>query len=195
MPQMTVARAMTRKKTIKAQLDKIVEDIQQYGAINNKKLHILSDEKTDIKKNHREAQAKVESLYQQFHDLKNNYIKLSLAINKSNLETDMLIADKPMKVAEALIYKNEIALALGNLRNAYVKAVNKATTDVDSYNRNRNTEGLSEQVKKEILADVLYLVPQERIKEVDTFLVEFITEIDGTLNEINATTLIEVDIS
>lgn len=48
--QMTIARAMTRKKTIKAQLDKITEDISKHGAINNKRLHILSNEKSDIKK-------------------------------------------------------------------------------------------------------------------------------------------------
>lgn len=186
---------MTRKKTIKAQLDKITEDISQYGAINNKKLHILSDEKNDIKKNHREAQSKVESLYQQFNDLKENYIKLSLAINLSNLETDMIIADKPMKVAEALLYKNEIEHYLTKLKHAYTRVVSKATLEVDNFNKSMKTEGLSEQVKKEVLADVLYLVPQDRIQEVDKFLVEFITEIDGTLNEINATTTIEVDIS
>lgn len=186
---------MTRKKTIKAQLDKITEDISQYGAINNKKLHILSDEKAEIKKNHREAQAKVEALYQQFHALKDNYIKLSLAINKSNLETDMIIADKPMKVAEALIYKNEVEHYLTKLKQAYTRVVSRATLEVDSYNKNMKTDGLSEQVKKEVLADVLYLVPQERINEVDKFLVEFITEIDSTLNEINATTLLEVDIA
>lgn len=195
MTQITVARAMTRKKTIKAQLDKITEDISQYGAINNKKLHILSDEKAEIKKNHREAQAKVEALYQQFHALKDNYIKLSLAINKSNLETDMIIADKPMKVAEALIYKNEVEHYLTKLKQAYTRVVSRATLEVDSYNKNMKTDGLSEQVKKEVLADVLYLVPQERINEVDKFLVEFITEIDSTLNEINATTLLEVDIA
>lgn len=195
MVQMTVARAMTRKKTIKAQLEKITQDIAQYGAINNKKLHILSDEKNEIKKNHREAQQKVESLYQQFNDLKGNFIKLTLAINKANLETDMIIADKPMKVAEALVYKNEIAEHLSNFKSAYTRAVNKASNDADMHNKNVKTEGLSEQVKKEILADVLYLVPQDRIAEVDKFLVEFLTEIDGTLNEINATTLIEVDLA
>jgi len=194
MVQITVARAMTRKKTIKAQLDKITEDIAQYGAINNKKLHILSDEKNDIKKNHKEAIEKVKALYQQFNDLKDNYIKLSLAINKSNLETDMIIADKPMKVAEALIYKNEVEQYLSKLKHSYTRVVNKATNDVDTFNKNMKTDGLSEQVKKEVLADVLYLVPQDKIQEVDKFLVEFLTEIDGTLNEVNATTTIEVDI-
>lgn len=41
---------------------------------------------------------------------------------------------------------------------------------------------------------MLYLVPIEKMDELDSFLVEFMTEIDGTLNEVNARTLIEVDI-
>ncbi len=192
--QMTIARAMTRKKTIKAQLDKITEDISNHSAINNKRLHILSNEKTDIKKNHREATEKVKALFQQFHDLKDNYIKLTLAINKANLETEIIVAGKTLKIAEALVYKNDIQQYLSNLKTAYQHAVKKATREVDTFNQNMKTEGLSEQVKKEVLADVLYLVPIEKIDELDSFLVEFITEIDGTLNEVNARTLIEVDI-
>ncbi|RTQ92924.1 hypothetical protein MKY04_09920 [Lysinibacillus telephonicus] len=192
--QMTIARAMTRKKTIKAQLDKITEDISKHGAINNKRLHILSNEKSDIKKNHREATEKVKALFQQFHDLKDNYIKLTLAINKANLETEIIVAGKTLKIAEALIYKNDIQQYLSNLKTAYQHAVKKATREVDTFNQNLKTEGLSEQVKKEVLADVLYLVPIEKMDELDSFLVEFMTEIDGTLNEVNARTLIEVDI-
>ena len=192
--EMTIARAMTRKKTIKAQLEKITKDISQYGAINNKKLHILSNEKNDIKKNHQEAIEKVKALFQQFHDLKENYIKLTLAINKANLETDIIISGKAMKIAEALVYKNDIQLYLENLKHAYQKAVTKAANEVDQFNKNMKTEGLSEQVKKEVLADVLYLVPIEKIDELDVFLVEFITEVDGTLNEVNARTFIEVEI-
>lgn len=192
--QMTIARAMTRKKTIKAQLDKIIEDISNHSAINNKRLHILSNEKSDIKKNHREATEKVKSLFQQFHDLKDNYIKLKLAINKANLETEIIVAGKTLKIAEALVYKNDIQEYLSNLKTAYQHAVKKATREVDTFNQNMKTEGLSEQVKKEVLADVLYLVPIEKIDELDSFLVEFMTEIDGTLNEVNARTLIDVDI-
>lgn len=192
--EMTIARAMTRKKTIKAQLTKITEDIAMHGAINNKRLHILSDEKNDINKNHREATEKVKSLFQQFHDLKENYIKLTIAINKANLETDIIIADKPMKIAEALVYKNDIQQYLADLKTAYQRVVKKAKQEADAFNQNMKTDGLSEQVKKEVLADVLYLVPIEKIDELDTFLVEFMTEIDGTLNEVNARTMIDVDI-
>lgn len=192
--QMTIARAMTRRKTIKAQLNKITEDISKHGAINNKRLHILSNEKNDIKKNHREATEKIKSLFQQFHDLKENYIKLTLAINKANLETDIVIADQTMKITEALVYKNEVQQYLSDLKLAYQKVVKKATQDVDLFNQNMKTDGLSEQVKKDVLADVLYLVPTEKIDELDTFLIEFITEIDGTLNEVNARTVIEVNI-
>ena len=192
--QMTIARAMTRRKTIKAQLEKITEDISKHAAINNKRLHILSDEKNDIKKNHREATEKIKSLFQQFDDLKANYIKLTLAINKANLETDIIIAEQTMKIAEALVYKNEIQQYLMNLKLAYQKVVTKATQDVNQFNQNMKTDGLSEEVKKAVLADVLYLVPTEKMDELDTFLVEFITEVDGTLNEVNARTMIEVDI-
>ncbi|WP_080847805.1 hypothetical protein [Cytobacillus gottheilii] len=192
--QMTIARAMTRKKTIKAQLEKITKDISQHGAINNKRLHILSDEKKDIKKNHQESIDKVKALFQQFYDLKDNYIKLTVAINKANLETDIVITGKTMKIAEALVYKNDIQAYFENLKYAYQKAVSKATTEVDQFNKNMKTEGLSEQVKKEVLADVLYLVPIEKMDELDAFLVEFMTEIDGTLNEVNARTFVEVEI-
>jgi len=192
--QMTIARAMTRKKTIKAQLEKITDDIAHHSAINNKKLHILSNEKSDIKKNHREATEKVKALFQQFHDLKDNYVKLTIAINKANLETEMIVSGKTLKIAEALVYKNDMQQYLSNLKTAHQHAVKNATREVNTFNQNMKTEGLSEQVKNDVLADVLYLVPIEKIDELDSFLVEFMTEIDGTLNEVNARTFIEVNL-
>ena len=119
---------------------------------------------------------------------------MTLAINKANLETDIIIAEQTMKITEALVYKNEIQHYLMNLKLAYQKVVKKATQDVDQFNHNMKTDGLSEEVKKAVLADVLYLVPTEKMDELDVFLVEFITEIDGTLNEVNARTMIEVEI-
>lgn len=190
--RMTIARGLTRMKTIKAQLTSIGTQVGATGAINNKKRHPCGDQKVNIDKNHNQAMEAANSLYQQFNDLTTEFVKIKLAIDKANLSTNIVIGGRTLLVQEALIYRRDIKDYVQSLNNQYVRALSTATNDVDAYNRNLNTEGMSDETLSKVLADVLYLVPRERINETNQFLVEFMTELDGTLNEVNALTEIEI---
>lgn len=190
--KMTIARGLTRLKTIKAQLINISAQIGLGGAINNKARHPMGEQKGVLDKNHNQAIELVNSLYQQFDDLTKEFIKIKLAIDKANLYTVINIGGKQLAIQEALIYRRDILQYVQSLNNQYGRAVSSATQAVDQYNRNLNTEGMDEQTLRAVLADVIYLVPRERINNVNNFLVEFMAELDGTLNEVNAITEIEV---
>jgi len=190
--KMTIARGLTRLKTIKAQLSSIGTDVGNVSVINNKKRSPMGEQKGSIDKNHNQAIEAVNSLYQKFNDLTKEYTKIKLAIDKANLFTDIVIGGKTLKIQEALIYRRDIQDYVRALNNQYAQSVNRARNDVEAYNRNLNTENMDEATVNKILADVLYLVPPARITEVNEFLVEFMTELDGTLNEVNALTEIEV---
>jgi len=191
--KMTIARGLTRLKTIKAQLQNISNQIGTYGAINNKTRHPMGEQKVPLDKNHNQAIEHVRSLYQQFNDLIKEFIKIKLAIDKANMETVITVGGKQMTIQEALIYRRDIQAYVQQLNEQYGRAVQKAQTSVDKYNSNLNTEGMDENTLKAVLADVLYVVPREEIQKVNDFLVQFMTELDGVLNEVNAITEISVE--
>ena len=191
--KMTIARGLTRLKTIKAQLANIANQIGMYGAINNKVRHPLGEQKVALDKNHNQAIEAVNSLYQQFNDLKDEFLKIKLAIDKANLTTVITIGGKQMTIQEALIYRRDIQQYVQSLNHQYGRAVQQAQAQVDKYNNSLNTEGMDESTLKAVMADVLYLVPRERINEVNNFLVAFMTELDGVLNEVNAVTEITIE--
>lgn len=190
--KMTIARGLTRLKTIKAQLNNISQQIGQYGAWVDKQKHPLGDTNhNDIKKNHAQAREKVASLYQQFHDLKNEHIKIKLAIDKANMNTSIEVAGKIMTIHEALLYEREVASYISELTSAYKRSVSAAEQRVKLFNNQFNSVQ-EDNVKAALLADVSYLVSKDAIEELDKFTIEFLTEIDGIKNEVNALTEIEL---
>lgn len=191
--KLTIARGLTRLKTIKAQLNSIADQIGRHGAISNKSRSPLGNQKATLERNHQQSIEVMNSLYQQFNDLVKEYIKIKLAIDRANMNTVISIGGKEMTIQEALIYRRDIQFYVQNLNSQYGRAVVAAQNAVDKYNSSINTEGMDESTVKAVMADVLYLVPRERIDEVNKFLVEFMTELDGTLNEVNAVTEIVVE--
>lgn len=190
--KMTIARGLTRLKTIKAQLDNISGNIRAYGAWVDKQKHPLGDTShNDIKRNHSQAKEKVQSLYQQFNDLMAEHIKIKTAIDRANMKTQIEVAGKVMTLHEALLYEREVAGFISQLTTAYKQSVTTAELKVKQFNS--QFSGVQDETKAVLLADVSYLVSKEAIAELDKFTVEFLTEIDGIKNEVNALTEIELD--
>lgn len=191
--KLTIARALTRLKTIKAQLIGINSNIQEYAAWSDKSKHPLGDTThNDLKKNHAQAREKIASLFQQATDLRSEYLKLKLAIDKANMETKIEIAGKVMTIHEALLYEREIAGFIASITQAYKRSVSEAQGKVNQYNyqfSNINDEG----AKAALLADISYLVDKGEMDKLDKFTIEFLTEINGTKNEINALTEIHIE--
>lgn len=187
---LSVARALTRIKTIKAQLASITVDIGRFATISDKKKHPLGAN-LGLLQNHATAKSEVSSLFQQFHDLTEEFLLLKDAVDRSNTTTTITIGDKTMTVNQALIYHRSLNGYVQALLGAYNGSVVAAERDVDKYNLqfvNITDEG----AKQALLAQVLYLVPTDKIKELNTFLIEFSTTLNGLLNESNVITMISL---
>jgi hypothetical protein len=193
--KLTIARALTRLKTSKAQLEQIAAQIQKYGAWTNKAFHPLGDVATkDLNINHKTAREKVQSLYQQFNDLTKEIVKLKVAIEKANLTTNITIGEgetaQTMTISEALNYRREVEKQVRQLTFSYNASVAAAQNNVNRYNQ--QWANADESAKATLLSDVLYLVNPAEIKKHEDFLSAFMTELDGELNAINAVTEIEL---
>lgn len=187
---LTIARALTRMKTIQAQLAHISGEIGKYSAVNDKKRHPLGV-KVDLKENHNVARIEVSSQFQQYMDLTQEFVTLKDAVDKANLVTPIIIGDKTMTINQALIYERSIKGYMSSLINSYNSSVAKVEKEVDQYNQ--SLTGVEDaDTRKALMAQVLYLVPPDKIKEINSFLVEFMTTLNGTLNEVNATTVISI---
>lgn len=192
--ELTVKRGLTRMNTIKSQLVRICSEINQYAAWNTKKVHPLGQRGSNAAKSQSEAAEHISSLYQQFDDLTKELIKIKTAIDKSNIETVITVGEeKPvtLTIAESLNYRRYIAEHVRSLVNSYNRSVVNAQNDVERYNQ--KFTNLDETDAKNVLADVLYLVPLEKIAELDKFLTEFLTELDGTIDESNGVTKIVIE--
>lgn len=185
---MTIARGLTRKKIIVAQLEKIESDIRQYGAANNRKKHKLGDNKATVEKSHEQAQQQVMAMYQQHQDLLDELLRIELAIVRTNMVTPITIGDRTMTVTEAIAYKDKLSKFVQNFAFNYNCSVSTADKDVERYNSQLNVGELDEAQRKLVLADVSYLVPADKVKALEDFRTVFITEINGELNAVNAVT-------
>lgn len=185
---MTIARGLSRLKTIKAQLNDINNDILKYAAWNNRKKHPLGDNKANVEKTHDQAQEKINSLYQKYNDLIHEYRNIKISIDRTNMVTTIEVADTKMTVHEAILYKREIGDMLKSLVSYYASSVKRAEDDVKEYNYKLNMDNFDESTKRQIIADVSYFINNKKIKEIDDFVNVFLNEIDGELNIINAIT-------
>lgn len=188
----SIKRGLTRLKTIKAQLNDIATKISKYGTGSNKDKFDIVDTRTSRKKNHEDARKEISALYQKFDDLTKEYAKIKRAINKANLETTITIGDKVMFIDDALTYQRHIQSYVQNLVHSYNRSVSNAESKVNRHNSSVSVEGLSPTEREEELASIVYLVEPHLIKEKDEFLVEFINELDGLIDEANVLTMIEI---
>jgi hypothetical protein len=189
----SIKRGLTRLKTIKAQLADISNKISKYGAGSSKDKFDIVDTRTSRKKNHEEARKEVSSLYQQFTDLTKEYAKIKRAINKANLETTITINGQVMTIDDALTYQRHIKDYVLSLVNSYNRAVANAENKVNRHNQTVSVEGLSPAERDEELASIVYLVDPEIMKANGAFLVEFMNELDGLIDEANVLTQIVLE--
>jgi predicted methyltransferase len=135
----------------------------------------------------------VESLYQQFHDLIEEYIKIKVAIDKANSETFIHVAGKRMSLREALMYKQRDGIThyMRGMVTAYNQSVAQAMRVVHTHNSQFNS--IPEDSRTPFLADIESMVNRERIVELDEFLVKFTSEVDGELDDAIISTPITID--
>lgn len=187
---MKISRALTRLKTIDAQLANIAGDIMNFGAGSNKVICRLSNSK-NLGDNHSEVAKEMRSRFQQFKDLIAEKTKIKLAIDAANAVTEIEVGGKRMTIAEALIVQNRIMNDYQTVVNAFNSSVRNAQNAVLLYN-NQFNKIEDTAAKVALIADVAYFVKAEDFKELSEFITVFKAEINGTLNEINAVTDITI---
>lgn len=191
--QITIKRALTRLKTIKAQLNDVSAKISKYGAGSSKEKFDIVNTRVSRPENHTLAQQEVASLYQKFDDLVKEFVKLKSAINHANLVTKIQVAGKTMTIEEALTYQRNIQDLVYTLTASYNRSVVNASNKVEKYNNALKVDDLTALERESALAEILYLVEPSLIKDKETFVLEFMTELDGIVDEANVTTMIVLE--
>ncbi|MDD2230586.1 MAG: hypothetical protein PHY48_14465 [Candidatus Cloacimonetes bacterium] len=192
--KMTIARGMTRLKTLTAQIENCLNDMQRYAAGNTKTISPASNQK-DVKSNHPEVSKLMASTMQQFQDLCAAKTKLKLAIDAANASTVITVAGRTFTIAEALVLRNAKTGVMQHYERAaavLAYAVSNANTEVIRYNQQYSKITDAEALAT-LVADVAYFVKAEDITKLRDFTTVFRAEIEGTLNEVNAITEINLD--
>lgn len=193
----TIARALTRKKTIKAQLDNIAKEISQYGTGVDKLKHPLSSPRLTtseehIRQSHNDAREYISKLVQQYNDLVKEYVKISVDIQRANLNTMITIGGQTMSIAEAQVIANEVLHSkkgpglFDNINNAMRQSVVKASSDVSRYNS--QYQNVPADAQASLLAQIVYLFDMKAAQEQENYYNLFKAEFNATLNEVNAVT-------
>jgi hypothetical protein len=193
MSEMTIKRGLTRIKTIKAQIERITKEIQDYATWNNKKNHPLGERNESREKQINQAEKTISSQFQKFNDLQKELLKIKFAIEKANISATISVNEQVMTLSEAIAYKQHLSALVDQMVNAYNYSVAKTTREVERYNEGIENANHSDAERKALLADIAYLAPKKELEKLSEFQHEFLAEIDGLLDEANATTKITIE--
>lgn len=198
MAMISVARALTKLKTLELRITKAITHIETYGGTHTKTLSPLSNSK-DLATNQKDAAKVIASDVQAINDLIKYYRKVKQAVNKSNTETYIDTGDYfgKITVADALVLSRDINTIFVNYDSALTRVIAAATKAATNYNSKNLTANITNSTPPEDLqklqAQPLFLVDAsvpERVSNISLFLM---SELNPLINESNAITMIEVD--
>lgn len=190
--EITIARGLTRLKTIKAQIERNNLELEE-AVVSSKRKSLLADVHLDTPLNHKEAAKRATADVQSNRDLAREFVGIKLAIARANLDTQITVGDRTFTIAEAMLLRREIDIIYRGMIQAYAKAKAAAECETEKYNAQLLANAnLSEADKKTLFAEVIPLVRAEDMEELHAFVSTFMAEIDGTLNEVNALTKIVI---
>lgn len=176
---MLIQEGLSKLKIIRKKMDGLLSDIQKYSAWNNKIKCPLGIFGKNQEYSISVAEKELKSRIQSYKDLQNEFLKIKVSIDKTNLSTMIMVAGKEMSLHEAILYKRDVLGMSNALIRAYDFSSVAAQNDVKKYNSN---ESITEK------ADVVYLFPQTELDKSRAFIDEFIEEVDGQMQIANATT-------
>lgn len=194
----SVARALTKLKTLELRITKAITHIETYGGTHTKTLSPLSNSK-DLATNQKDAAKVIASDVQAINDLIKYYRQVKQAVNKSNTETYIDTGDYfgKITVADALVLSRDINTIFVNYDSALTRVIAAASKAATNYNSKNLTANITNSTPPEDLqklqAQPLFLVDAsvpERVSNISLFLM---SELNPLINESNAITMIEVD--
>ena len=198
MAMISVARALTKLKTLELRITKAITHIETYGGTHTKTLSPLSNSK-DLATNQKDAAKVIASDVQAINDLIKYYRQVKQAVNKSNTETYIDTGEYfgKITVADALVLSRDINTIFVNYDSALTRVIAAATKAATNYNSKNLTANITNSTPPEDLqklqAQPLFLVDAsvpERISNISLFLM---SELNPLINESNAITMVEVD--
>lgn len=198
MAMISVARALTKLKTLELRISKAITHIETYGGTHTKTLSPLSNSK-DLATNQKDAAKVIASDVQAINDLIKYYRQVKQAVNKSNTETYIDTGDYfgKITVADALVLSRDINTIFVNYDSALTRVIAAATKAATNYNSKNLTANITNSTPPEDLqklqAQPLFLVDAsvpERVSNISLFLM---SELNPLINESNAITMVEVD--
>jgi hypothetical protein len=185
----TIKKGMTYIKTATKRLERIIKQLEEYGAWDSKnKIPLVSTDYT-LETNHSKAKAEVKALLQSFFDLTAEIELTREAMDRTNLTATITVAGKTMTIQRALILRRMTAPFYKSLRTAYNKTVKVATSKVEQYNVGvvaMNKDATPEAVEA-LKAQLEVFIPRDTVDNVENFLAEFLQEVDGALDDVNGT--------
>lgn len=207
---MSMSRLLARLKTINGQIESSIQhqSFIGYKANNTDKVGTFTAESLSTQ---------IKSDYQSVVALIENKKRLEAAKVQSNAVTDVKIGDRTYKVADAIKRKTDIKydkLLLQYMKVGYQNAVDKVTRENIAVQNDRLDRAISTNFsvsKEKIAPETLkaftesflqnnswdYIDPlgvKKLIDDLEAEIMEFETEVDGALSEINAITMVEVDL-
>lgn len=194
----SVARALTKLKTLELRITKAITHIETYGGTHTKTLSPLSNSK-DLATNQKDAAKVIASDVQAINDLIKYYRQVKQAVNKSNTETYIDTGDYfgKITVADALVLSRDINTIFVNYDSALTRVIAAASKAATNYNSKNLTANITNSTPPEDLqklqAQPLFLVDAsvpERVSNISLFLM---SELNPLINESNAITMVEVD--
>ena len=194
----SVARALTKLKTLELRITKAITHIETYGGTHTKTLSPLSNSK-DLATNQKDAAKVMASDVQAINDLIKYYRQVKQAVNKSNTETYIDTGDYfgKITVADALVLSRDINTIFVNYDSALTRVIAAASKAATNYNSKNLTANITNSTPPEDLqklqAQPLFLVDAsvpERVSNISLFLM---SELNPLINESNAITMVEVD--
>lgn len=204
MEKLTITRALTELKTLKARLNKEITNMM--SPVNVKYSGKLI-ELSHIKES--DWVEKVKAEQQSIEDLQKRIFKIKTEIDKANETTKVKIGGKEMTIAEALVYKAVIIpfkedilrkykMSMASAKNGYEARLRDNDLKVERLTSDKDKDKSSpEEIKKSIDAiyPVEFLDPIKldlKIKELEREIEDFNSEVDFVLSESNSTTFIEL---
>lgn len=203
---MTIHRALAELKLINARIEKKITNLVPSGLMQKgKKVNGVYDQE--------EFNKSVQSSYASVLDLIDRKNKIKSAIVIKNSETKIKIGEKEMTIADAINYKSLIEIKV-NLVESINKKHNQVVARLVEKNNiiNENCQKLIEitfgkdnvQISASDIDGISKpymeqnechlvdpLIINDEISKLNNEIMTFKTEVDATLSEINATTLIE----
>ena len=175
---MLIQEGLSKLKTIRKRMQDIRGDVREFSVWNSKIKHPWGIKGGNQDYNIKEAEQVARSKIQSYHDLKNEFLRIKTAIDRTNIQTKITVAGKEFTLHEAILYKREVAEMLQELVGNYEHCALKVKRDVDRENEKDNVS---------VKSDVIYLFPSDEVEKTRKFINEFLEEVDGKMQIANAT--------